>query len=113
MAQAIATDFIALQKEYTNLTTSEKRGLRKLNKRVKAGETVVIKSDKSGKLCICSMEAYMAMGDVHAQKDRLAKWDEIRESQKIIIGTLKAMNRVFSTGMFEGRTCPETGKPSN
>ena len=28
MTQAIATDFIALQKEYTNLTTSEKRGLR-------------------------------------------------------------------------------------
>ena len=62
MAYAIATDFIASQKEYTNLTKSEKRGLRKLTKRVKAGEIVVIKSDKSGKLCICSMEAYMAMG---------------------------------------------------
>ena len=73
MAQAIATDFIASQKEYTNLTTSEKRGLRKLTKRVKAGEIVVIESDKSGKLCICSMEAYMAMGDAHAQKDRSAK----------------------------------------
>ena len=53
MTQAIATDFIALQKEYTNLTTSEKRGLRKLTKRVKAREIVVIKSNKSGKLCIC------------------------------------------------------------
>ena len=47
--------------------------MRKLTKRVKAGEIVVIESDKSGKLCICSMEAYMAMGDAHAQKDRSAK----------------------------------------
>ena len=59
------------------------------------------------------MEAYMAMGDVPAQKDRLAKWDEIREHQKIIIGTLKAMNRAFPTGIFEGGMCPEPGKPRN
>ena len=32
----------------------------------------------------------------------MATWDKIRESQKIIMGTLKAMSRVFSTGMFEG-----------
>ena len=54
------------------------------------------------------MEAYMAMGDVHAQKGRFTKWDEIRESQKIIIGTLKAMNRGLSTGMFEGEDMSRT-----
>ena len=102
MAHKLATEFIKSQKEYTNLTASEKRGLRKLTKRVKAGEIVVIETDKSGKLAICSMEAYMAMGDAHAMKDKVATWEKVKESQKIILGTLKSLNRIFNTAENEG-----------
>ena len=44
------------------------------------------------------------MGDVHASKDRIASWDDIKESQKIILGTLKILNRIFKTGMNEGES---------
>ena len=77
----LATQFIQSSKLQENLTASEKRGLRKLTRRVKAGEIVITETDKSGKLCICSMDAYIKMGDVHAEKDRPATWEGLRTAR--------------------------------
>ena len=102
LAHLEASRFIQNMKVQCNLTPSEKRGIKKLTKRVKAGELVVGETDKSGKIFIASMEAYIQMGDKHASKDREAEWSEVREAQSIIKGTLKAMNRAFNTGENAG-----------
>ena len=39
-----------------NLTASEAKGLDKLNKRVREGELVMVKTDKSGKFALMSLD---------------------------------------------------------
>ena len=39
--------------EGENLTVKERRGIQKLKERIKEGEIVVLKTDKSGKLVVC------------------------------------------------------------
>ena len=46
----------------SNLTPKETRGLKKLRKRVQDGQLVVVKTDKSGKFCLMSMEEYRRAG---------------------------------------------------
>ena len=53
----------------SNLTDEESRGLEKLKKRVKAGELVVVRTDKSGKFSIMSIEEYRRAGEVHTIND--------------------------------------------
>ena len=51
-----------------NLTEDEKDGLRRLQKRMKNQEIVILKTDKSGKLCITTREEYLRMGEEHTRK---------------------------------------------
>ena len=67
----------SLQEQPENLTKSERRGLRKLLKRIKAGELVVLETDKSNKLCVMPMEMYKRMGIPHTQGDPEASWEEV------------------------------------
>ena len=53
----------------SNLTEGESRGLEKLKKRVVDGVLVIVKTDKSGKFSIMSMEEYERAGAVHTRKD--------------------------------------------
>ena len=52
-----------------NLDDDERDGLKSLQKKIKDGVLVILKSDKSGKLCAVSMEEYVKMGEVHTSKD--------------------------------------------
>ena len=45
--------------EWANLTTMEKRGLSKLQKRIKSDDIVILKTDKSGKFAIMPKLAYL------------------------------------------------------
>ena len=45
-----------------NLTVKEKRGLKKLRKRIQENELVVLKTDKSGKLTVMKREDYYKLG---------------------------------------------------
>ena len=47
--------------EEDNFSNSEKAGLKKLKKRIKSGELVVVKTDKSGKLGVISRAKYLEM----------------------------------------------------
>ena len=46
----------------TNLTREEQRGLRKLQKRIKNHEILVLKTDKLGKLAVINRYQYLEMG---------------------------------------------------
>ena len=54
--------------EYMNLTKSEKRGLKKLRKRIDNKEIIVMKTDKSGKLTHMKREKYLELGKKQNQK---------------------------------------------
>ena len=51
-----AVDYPQLVTEESNLTSSEKRGLRKVSKRVEDSEPIISMTDKSDKLCAVSNE---------------------------------------------------------
>ena len=46
----------------SNLTESEERGLKKLQKRVSEGELIVVKTDKSGRFALMSSSEYQRPG---------------------------------------------------
>ena len=56
-----------------NLSRQEKSGLRKLRERVKSGEIVIGTTDKSGKLCVSSMEDRKStrLNSSHSQQSRM------------------------------------------
>ena len=53
----------------SNLTKSEKAGIKKLGKRRKNLELVIMDTDKSGRFVVASMEEYKRMGEDHTGKD--------------------------------------------
>ena len=50
LIKRIVKDFIVDEKVESNLTQSEKNGVRKLRERIKRKEIVIVETDKSGKL---------------------------------------------------------------
>ena len=61
----------------SNLTKSEKEGIRKLAKRRKDQEVVIMNTDKSGRFVITTLEEYKKMGEVHTAKDKIVTATEI------------------------------------
>ena len=51
------------------MTEAQLKGLKSLKKRVKEGQIVICKTDKSGKFGVASLEAYKQMGEVHTRGD--------------------------------------------
>ena len=82
----------------SNLTMEEARGLKKLQKRVKEGELVVVKSDKSGKFSIMSMDEYRRAGEVHTRKDREVTVDFLLKNQRKLNGHLSMLLKTFLVG---------------
>ena len=52
-----------------NLTPSERRGLKKLGKRVQNKKIVIWLTDESGKMCVSTLEEYEKAGDQHMMND--------------------------------------------
>ena len=57
--------------EYMNLTRIEKEGLHSIKKRMKAGEIVVVKTDKSSKLVLMKKDEYIKIGAEDCKGDKL------------------------------------------
>ena len=66
----------------SNLTESEKRGLKSLVKRVSEGEITVIQTDKSSKLCIMNRTDYEKLGQVHVSKDKVIDMEEVKRRER-------------------------------
>ena len=75
----------------SNLTSSEMRGYKSLKRRVKNEEIVVVQTDKTGKLCIMSREAYEEAGKVHTMKDEEVDQKVIDSIEREINGNVSLM----------------------
>ena len=69
-----------------NLTEEEKDGLKSLQKRMKNQEIVILKTDKSGKMCVVTREEYIRMGQEHTGKDAEIDRKTIIEKEKQLNG---------------------------
>ena len=79
MIQRTSWNYILKQEKIENLTASEKRGLRKLKRRVKNGEIIILQTDKSGKFCVTDIETYRRMGREHSKNDKEVSLEEIEK----------------------------------
>ena len=70
----------------TNLTKDGEKGLKELQKRIKEGEILVIKTDKSGKLAVTDKENYLELGRKHIEKDRIIERKELRKIERELNG---------------------------
>ena len=86
----------------SNLTASEKRGLKKLKKRADAGEIVIGTTDKSGKLCVSSFESYVRQGRKHVGEDRAVDWPEIYSIRRRMTCHARALVQIFNIGESHG-----------
>ena len=92
-----------LQKEITdkqrpNLTPEQNRGLKLIKKRIKEGEYLVLKSDKSNKFVILSREAYIQMGMKHVTEDKELTNSEVTDIQRKITGHTSMLIRILDLG---------------
>ena len=82
----------------TNLTEDETRGLKKLKKRVEEGGGVVMKTDKSGKMCISTKEKYIELGMQHVKGDKEISREELRCIERILNGHGMSWSKMWGTG---------------
>ena len=87
----------------TDLTKEELRGLTSLKKRIKKGELVVMKTDKSGKFSITTREKYLEMGEAHVGNDEVIARKKVRETDKIMNSHSRAWCSIWMTGQAHGQ----------
>ena len=85
-------------KQNDNLTKKQKVGLAKLKKRIKDGEIVVLQTDKSGKLCITTLENYIKMGEEHTRGDKKVDAKKIEEIEREVNGHTSMWNKILNLG---------------
>ena len=73
-------------KQPTNLTPIQEKGLKRLQKRIREKEIVVMMTDKSSKFAVTTMEEYLKLGEQHTGKDKEITRQEITEREKILNG---------------------------
>ena len=88
--------------EYENLIEAEKRGLRKLKKRVEKDEIIIVKTDKSGKLGVISKEKYLEMGKKGNSEDREVNRIELKKIEKSINDHTRMLCKVVNAGEYHG-----------
>ena len=64
----------------TNLTEQEQRGLKKLQKRMKEEDLIIMKTDKSEKFPATYLQEYIRMGQEHTSKDKIINRSDIRKN---------------------------------
>ena len=84
------------------LTEDEKEGLQSLLKRMKNRELIILKTDKSGKLCVVSSEEYRKMGEEHTRKDMEVDRKIIIEKEKQLNGHVSSGPRYWGVGKAMG-----------
>ena len=67
------------------LTAEEKKGLKSLQKRVKAKEILICQTDKTGRFCILTAEQYLEAGKIHTEKNLEVEIEDAEEIQRMVI----------------------------
>ena len=81
-----------------NLSEEEKDGLRRLQKRIREKEVVILKTDKSGKMCLVTREEYEKMGLEHTKKDAHIDRKGIIEKEKQLNGHVFFWSKMWGSG---------------
>ena len=81
-----------------NLSEEEKDGFRRLQKRIKENEVVILKTDKSGKMCLVTRDEYMKMGLEHTKKDAEIDRKGIIEKEKQLNGHVFFWAKMWGSG---------------
>ena len=81
-----------------NLTAAQRRGLKKLQKRVADGEIVIIPTDKSGRMVAMTLEDYEKAGEVHTSKDREVTMEQAEEVAKKLRGHTSSWLKILNVG---------------
>ena len=63
----------------------------------------MLKTDKSGKLCVATREEYVKIGQKHASKDRIIYRREVQEIEKNVNGHSIALTKIWDTGGGHGQ----------
>ena len=87
----------------SNLTESQKAGLKSLKKRIQEGELVILKTDKSGKLCVATVENILRWA-WNMLRDKLISRKKIEEMEKEINGHSTAWVKMHGNGTNNGHT---------
>ena len=66
-------------------------------KKIKEGELVVMKTDKSGKFCVTTKENYLEMGMDHVKNDKEVTREKLREVERHPNSHTAAWCLMFST----------------
>ena len=82
----------------SNLTPAEAKGLKSLKKRVKEGQIVVVKTDKSGRFSVMSMQEYERAGLVHTAKDTEVTMGFLVKNQRRLNGHMSMLLKTFLVG---------------
>ena len=85
-------------KQKTNLTYSQKKGLVSLVRRVKSGEVIIVETDKTGQFAILTMEEYMAAGVVHTSKDGEVTEEFVKNNQRVLNRHCSLCLKIFNVG---------------
>ena len=88
--------------EGRNLSKKEKKGLKKLKQRIKDGEIIVLKTDKSGKLTVINREEYLKLGRDMIKEDKRIKREELRITEKRINEHTKMWTKIINAGEAHG-----------
>ena len=86
----------------SNVNARMKAGRARLMKRIEAGEVIVTKTDKSGKLAIMPMWIYEEMGKVHTNKDREIDDHEVAKIQRDLNKHARLLLKIFGVGEGHG-----------
>ena len=82
----------------SNLNDAERRGLKSLQKRVRANEILVVPTDKSGRFAIMTLATYEMAGLAHTKKDVVVPFSEIKSTQTGLNGNVSMMSKIFKLG---------------
>ena len=88
----------------SNMEENEIRGLRSLLKRIRAGELLIIKTDKSGKFCIVSVQDYLKLGEVHTKQDKKITRETVVKTEKLLNSHSTAWCKIWSSGENHGHS---------
>ena len=81
-----------------NLTKTEKDGLFSIRKRMKEGEIVVVKTDKSSKLVLMKREDYLKIGETDCKEDKLLSRTYVKRIQKKMNEHVRMLSKSFNIG---------------
>ena len=84
------------------LDKDEAAGLKSLSTRIKEGDLVGIKTDKSGKMGVATPDAYLEMGRQHTDKDEKVDMKTLEEMSSLVSSHTSAWLKMFGVGESQG-----------